>query len=93
VLTFAYYRLATVVGSKDREVLEARLREVAAVYDDGGVAELRDWVRSQPAAAQDSMFVRLTDPFDNILFVYAPPYWVTLQVTPGWEDVLRQVFI
>lgn len=79
VLTFAYYRLAAAVGSKDHEVLEARLREAAAVYDDGGPAGLRRWVLSQPQAVQDSMFVRLTDPFDNVVYVYAPPDWKTVQ--------------
>lgn len=93
VLTFAYYRLAAAVGSKDREVLEARLREAAVVYGDGGVAALRAWVRNQPQAALDSLFVRLADRFDNVAFVYAPPDWVTLQAVPGWEDFLRQVFI
>ena len=93
VFTFAYYRLAAAVGSKDREVLDARLREAAAVYDGGGVGELRIWVRSQPANVKDSMFVRLADHFDNVIFVYAPPQWVTLQTVPGWEDFLRQVFI
>jgi signal transduction histidine kinase len=93
VLTFAYYRLAAAVGSKDREVLDARLREAAVVYGDVGVNGLRLWVGSQPQAVQDSLFVRLADPFDNVAFVYAPPDWVTLQAVPGWEDFLRQVFI
>ena len=93
LFVFAYYRLAAAVGSKDREVLQARLHEAAAVYDDGGVDGLRIWVHNQPASVQDRIFVRLTDPFDNVVFVSAPPDWVTLQKVPGWEDVLQQVFI
>ena len=30
---------------KDREVLEARLKEVAAIYDNGGLSALRNWVQ------------------------------------------------
>ena len=41
LLALAYYVLAAAVGSKDREVLEARLREFAAVYDNGGLPGLR----------------------------------------------------
>ncbi len=38
LLALAYYLLAAAVGSKDREVLEARLKEAAVVYEAGGVS-------------------------------------------------------
>src|SRR6266567_7048451 len=44
LLTLAYYLVAAAVGSKDREVLAARLKEAAAVYDGGGLTALQDWV-------------------------------------------------
>ena len=37
LLTIAYYLLAVAVGTKDREVLDARLKEVATFYQAGGV--------------------------------------------------------
>ena len=43
LLAFAYYLLAAAIGSKDREVLGARWKEVAAVYQAGGVPALRSW--------------------------------------------------
>jgi len=33
LLTLAYYLLAAAIAGKDREVLEARLREAATVYE------------------------------------------------------------
>ena len=46
LLALAYYLLAAAIGSKDREVLEARLKEAAVVYEAGGVNALRGWVRT-----------------------------------------------
>ena len=37
-----YLLLAATLQSKDREIIEARLRECAAVYDNGGLAALQD---------------------------------------------------
>src|ERR1035441_473994 len=44
LLALAYYLLAAAVGGKDQEVLEARLKESAVVYEAGGVNALRGWV-------------------------------------------------
>ncbi len=86
----AYYLLAAAIGSKDREVLEARLKEAAALYEGGGVSALRSWVRSQPQAVQSTMFVRLVNIFNNVEFVSAPEDWVTFRDVPGWEGYRRQ---
>src|ERR1039457_447179 len=48
LLALAYSLLAAAIGSKDREVLEARLKEAAVVYETGGAIGLRSWVHSQP---------------------------------------------
>src|ERR1039457_7728303 len=44
LLALAYYLLAAAVGSKDREVLEARLKEAGVVFQAGGGIGLRSWV-------------------------------------------------
>ena len=49
VFTLAYYVLVAAIGNKDREVLEAKVKEAAVVYQAGGVNGLERWVRSQPA--------------------------------------------
>src|SRR5579863_1795093 len=52
LLAFAYYLLAAAIGGKDREVLEARWKEVAAVYEAGGLGALRSWWDSEPPQVQ-----------------------------------------
>jgi len=92
LLMLAYYLLAAAVGRKDAEVLEARLKEAAAVYDGGGVGALRVWVQGQPPAVQRSLFVRVVSAFNNVLFLSAPDEWVTFKDVPaGWENYRRQV--
>ena len=89
LLTLAYYLVAAALGSKDREVLAARLKEAAAVYDGGGVTALRDWAQGQPPQL---LFVRLVDVFNHPVFVSAPKDWVTFRDVPtGWEGYRRQV--
>ena len=93
LLVFAYYLLAAAIGSKDREVLQASLKEAAAVYDASGVSALRSWVRSQPQAMQDTMFVRLVNIFNDVALLSAPKEWLTFRDVPGWEGYRRQVFL
>ena len=90
LLALAYYLLAAAVGNKDREVLEARLKEAAVVYETGGIIALRSWVASQPAEVQNTMFVRLANPYDRTpLVISAPEAWVALCDVPGWEGFLK----
>ncbi len=93
LLAIAYYLLAAAIGSKDREVLEARLKEAAAVYNAGGVGALRDWVQSQPPQMQPTLFVRLVDIFNDVAYVRAPADWVSFRDVPGWAGYRRQSII
>ncbi|MGD0263178.1 MAG: HAMP domain-containing sensor histidine kinase [Verrucomicrobiota bacterium] len=94
LLALAYYLLAAAVGGKDQEVLEARLKEAAVVYETGGVIGLRSWVASQPPEVQNTMFVRLVNTNNNAgLVVSAPEDWVALKDVPGWEGYLRVPYI
>jgi signal transduction histidine kinase len=94
LLALAYYLLAEAVGNKDREVLEARLKEAAVVYETGGVIGLRSWVASQPPEVQNTMFVRLVNPIDNSsLIISAPGAWVAFRDVPGWEGLLKTPYL
>jgi signal transduction histidine kinase len=94
LLALAYYLLAAVVGSKDREVLEARLKEAAVVYEAGGVEALRGWVRSQPVPVQNTMFVHLVNPLNGAdLLISAPEDWVALKDVPGFEGFLQRPYL
>ena len=94
LLALAYYLLAAAIGSKDREVLEARLKEAAVVYEAGGVNALRGWVRSQPVPVQNTMFVHLVNPLNgNDLLISAPEDWVALKDVPGFEGYLQRQYL
>src|SRR5215471_12098710 len=68
LLAFAYYLLVAAVGSKDQEVLEARWKEVAAVFEAGGIRSLRTWWEYEPPEIQHTLLVRVVDVFDNVAF-------------------------
>src|SRR5882762_4081704 len=90
LLTLAYYLLVAAITSKDKEVLEARLKEVAALYEAGGVSALRNWVRSQPQQVQQTLLVRLVNPFNQVVFASAPSDWVAVRDIPTSLPGLRQ---
>jgi len=72
-----YLLLAATLQSKDREFIEARLRECAAVYDSGGLAALQDLVqRSRDSGKVKSFFIRLAGHQGSVLFLTAPEDWV-----------------
>ncbi len=77
LFSLAYYLLAAAVGSKDREVLESRLKEIGTIYEAGGVSTLQNWVQSQSAEFRQRLFIRLVNVFNNVAFVSAPQDWVT----------------
>ena len=88
VFTLAYYLLVVAIGNKDREVLDARVKEAAVVYQAGGVNGLERWVRSQPAEVQNTMFVRVVNVFNQVPFASAPPDWVAFSNVPtGWQGL------
>lgn len=91
LLVFAYYLLAAAIGSKDREVLDARLKEAAAVYNSGGGGALRSWAQNQPPEVQKTLFVRWVNALNNVSVISAPEDWVTFKDVPGWEGYRRQV--
>ena len=72
-----YLLLAATLQGKDREIIEARLRECAAVYDSGGLPALQDLVqRSRDAGKVKSFFIRLSGQQGSVLLLTAPEDWV-----------------
>ena len=91
LLALAYVVLAAAVGGKDREVLQARLHEFAAVYDHGGLADLRNEIRQEESGGK-TYFVRLVSPWNDVAFVSVPDDWVTFRDTPsGLAGYRRQI--
>jgi signal transduction histidine kinase len=91
-----YLLLASTLRSKDQEIIEARLRECAAVYENGGLAALQDLVqRSRVSAKEKSFFVRLAEQHGTVLLLVVPDDWVqfdTSALNPG-GDLSRLVWL
>ncbi|MGA2244822.1 MAG: HAMP domain-containing sensor histidine kinase [Verrucomicrobiota bacterium] len=91
LLALAYYLLEAAVGGRDREVVQARLREYAAVYANGGAAELRNVIH-QGEGNQKTLYVRLVSAWNDVSFVNVPEDWVTFHDLPsGVAGYRRQV--
>jgi len=70
LLFFLFYFLLSIgLARKEYEVIDARLKEYAAIYESGGLSVLKRWVTSNQER-QKSFFVRIVDIWNNdILFV------------------------
>lgn len=72
-----YLLMASTLEHKDREVIEARLRECLVVYDHGGLAALQDLVQSsRDSEKSKSFFVRLAGDHGSVLLLTAPDDWM-----------------
>lgn len=94
---FLYVLLSAAIGQKDKEVIEAQLKEYAAVYQGGGVSALKNWIYAgNEANRQKSFFVRVVNPFNSVLFARVPEDWITFDLrgmqvsgSPGHAAYLR----
>src|SRR5688572_7478598 len=72
----AYFLLGTALQRKDREVVEARLKEYAAIYQSSGLRALQAWIeRGGDAQSDNPFFVRISR-YNQELFLTAPPGWI-----------------
>src|SRR5882762_6136486 len=73
-----YFLLSVAVERKDREVVEAQLKEYSAIYQSGGAPALENWFHRAPEGTrQKSFFVRVVNPRNAVLFMTVPEDWVT----------------
>ena len=89
LLGIAYYLLVTAIGNKDRELVQARLREYATLYQAGGLRALRSAVQDEQGS-QKSLFVRLANVWNDVSFANVPDDWITFQDVPGGLAGYRQ---
>lgn len=78
----SYLLLSASIERKDREIVEARVREYAAIYQSSGIGGLRRWMSRNEATQSQKLFVRIVSPINTVLFISAPQDWVELD--PEW---------
>ena len=73
-----YLLVVSFFERSEREVIAARLKECAAVYERGGLPALNRLVRGSGdfATQGGSFFVRVTGPLGSVLLLVAPQDWV-----------------
>ena len=72
-----YVLLSLAIERKDREVIEAKLKEYAAHYQTGGVRALQGWInRNDEANKQKSFYAEIANQRGNRLILSAPRDWI-----------------
>ena len=73
----SYVLLSGALERKDHEVIETRLKACAAIYEEGGLSALRDFVdRSRESEKSRAFFVRVANPTGSALLLNVPEDWV-----------------
>ena len=76
---FLYLLLSVAIETKDKEVIEAQLKEYSAVYQGGGLPALRNSLyANQESKKQKSFFVRVVNPRNSAsaLIASVPEDWI-----------------
>ena len=82
LFTLIYFLLGRAIDRKDRDVIQARLREYLAVYENGGAPALHDWTsRINEARRQQMFFVRVAGLDQTILLLVMPQDWFARDLT------------
>lgn len=75
-----YLLLTSFVARSEREIISLRLKECAAVYEQGGLGALNALVHQDSFARdQGSFFVRVTGMRGSVLLLVVPQDWVQVQ--------------
>jgi signal transduction histidine kinase len=85
-----YFLVAAAAQRQDREVVEARAKELAATYNSGGPGALRTWVQRSEDAKREKLFIRVLSQWNEVLFLSAPEDWVNYEPPQFDFGVARQ---
>jgi signal transduction histidine kinase len=72
-----YFLLISFFERSEREIIQERLKECAAVYESGGLRALKDTVNQRQFTENEGpFFVEVTGPAGNVALLVAPADWV-----------------
>lgn len=78
-----YFLVAAAAQRQDREIVEARLKELAAFYQNGGPNALRSWAGGSDAR-REKLFIRVVSRWNEVRFLSAPEEWIAFEPS-RWE--------
>ena len=80
LFTLTYFLLSAAIDRTDRDPIEARLRESASVYQNGGISALREWETRINNARLRKFFVSLARSDGTLLLLTVPDNWLESDV-------------
>jgi signal transduction histidine kinase len=79
-----YFLLISFFERSEREIIQERLKECAAVYESGGLRALKDTVNQRQFTENEGpFFVEVTGPLGNVALLVAPAEWVDFSNLPS----------
>jgi signal transduction histidine kinase len=97
LFVLVYALISVAVDRKERELIEARLKEYSNVYRAGGLSALKNWVQqNENTGPHRPFFVRYIDPFNRVRDLNVPPEWIEserlldlgpFQIREGWVRI------
>ena len=84
-----YGLLASLLESRDHDIIQSTLREYATRYQAGGLPALARAIEiEQRSGTREPLFVRLVGPFQDVLFYSLPETWGAFDLSelPGGAD-------
>jgi signal transduction histidine kinase len=90
-LSFVFYWIASIaIERKDREVVEAQLKEYAAVFNSRGVEGLRSYLAPiLTTPRRQTFYINLTSPFGTPGILSVPQEWIAVNIrelAPGLTE-------
>ena len=86
-----YGLLATLLETRDHDIIQSTLREYATRYQAGGLPALARAIElEQRSGSREPLFVRLVGPFEDVLFYSLPETWgaFDLSEVPGGPNAI-----
>jgi signal transduction histidine kinase len=86
-----YFLVAAAVQRQDREIIEARIKELAAIYNGGGPMVLANWIHRSEEGKREILYVRVVSRWREVLVLKAPDGWVNYEPAQVNLGVASQV--
>jgi len=86
-----YGLLASLLESRDHDIIQSTMREYATRYQAGGLPALARAIEiEQRSGTREPLFIRLVGPFQDVLFYSLPEAWGAFDLTelPGGPDAI-----
>ena len=75
IVSLTYYLTAASLAQRDRQIIQAKLGEYAALYRRAGIQELANTVRAEQSTAPERLFVRVVDRGAEVIMLSMPQGW------------------